>query len=112
MKVSKKTLIKSSLLAMAIAISSIVLYHYITYDPFMGVEPDIVRMEDYDKPAKGYGSSIPLGNTEFVAGLDLFYYTDEDNKNWDYCTIEVNRNIGDTYYVFFKRYLDYNTPRI
>jgi hypothetical protein len=93
-------------LILTITISSFVLYLHITDDPYMGVKPDVVRMEDHSRPAKGHGSSIRLGNTEFVAGLDLFFYTDEDDKDWDYCTIEVSREIGDTYYVFFERQLD------
>ena len=99
-------IILAIVLSAAIAISSIVLYHHITFDPYMGVKPDMGTMWDEDRPAEGSCSYMPLGNTEFVASLSVFCYTDEDDKDWDYCTIEVSREIGDTYYVFFERQLD------
>jgi hypothetical protein len=112
MRLKKIGLVVGIVLIITIAISSIVIYNYITYDPYMGVKPDIpdvvnmVEMGLPNRPAEGQGTSIRLGNTEFLAGLSLVYYTDESDKDWDYCTIQVCREIGDTYYVFFKRQLD------
>ena len=101
----KAYIIVAIVLIILVPVSSIVLYRYITYDPYMGVKPDIVRIKDYSRPAKGKGTSIRLGSTEFVAGLSLFFCTDEDDKDWDFCSIKVCRERGDTYHVFFERQL-------
>ena len=106
MSQDKKYIILAVVLVVIIGIGGFVLFYHITFDPYMGVKPDMGTIWDEDRPAEGSCSYMPLGNTEFEASLSVFCYTDEDDKDWDYCTIEVCRQKGDTSYVFFERRLD------
>ncbi len=85
-------------------------YHSVKNDPYAEVGTDTDRPYDCsseNRPSEGHYSSIPLGNTEFRAGMSLFMYTDEDNKEWDYCTVDVESEVEEgSWRVFYVRHID------
>jgi hypothetical protein len=47
--------------------------------------------------------AIPLGKTRFRANISACYYTDEENRDYDYVEIEVTRKNHSGYAVWFCR---------
>ena len=51
----------------------------------------------------GYPTHTPLGETGFRAYVGPSRYEDEDNEDWDYYSISVQKQHGKSSYVFFQR---------
>jgi len=73
-------------------------------DPFQGTRPDIGRrLHEFGRPALWSASHMPLGESKFIAAAGPSRYMDEDNDDWDYYTIDVEKESGKSSYVFFQR---------
>jgi len=78
-------------------------------DPFKGVRPDMgERVYQMWRPATGESTVMLLGSTAFMAVVGPSRYKDEDNRDWDYYTISVQKQDGDSSYVFFERQFKMN----
>lgn len=78
-------------------------------EPYGGIEPDIGKsLHKEGRPAEWNPTSMSLGSTGFTASAGPYMYTDEDNQDWDYYSIDVERPIGNSSYVFFERDMNIN----
>jgi len=73
-------------------------------DPFNGVKPDMGKsLHKFGRPARWQASHMWLGDSGFKAAAGPHRYEDEDDKEWDYYSIDVEKPDGDSFYVYFQR---------
>ena len=73
-------------------------------DPFGGIRPDMgENIHKFGRPSTGTATVLPLGNGPFIATVGPSRYQDEDNDEWDFYTISVQKQQGKHSYVLFER---------
>ena len=60
-------------------------------------------LHEMGRPANWNETSAAIASTGFVASAGPSLYTDEENKEWDYYTIDIEYSYHDISYVFFAR---------
>jgi hypothetical protein len=74
------------------------------HDPFDDIRPDMgEKVSEFLRPSTGISTIMPLGNTPFMATVGPSRYQDENDNDWDYYTISVQKKEGKSSYVFFER---------
>ena len=72
--------------------------------PFGGTTPDMGEsLHEFGRPATWNVTHMTLGDIGFRAAAGPFKYTDEDNQDWDYYSIDIEKPEGKSSYVFFQR---------
>ena len=61
------------------------------------------KVSEFLRPSTGISTIMPLGNTPFMATVGPSRYQDENDNDWDYYTISVQKKEGKSSYVFFER---------
>ncbi len=80
-------------------------------DPYLGVFPDTGKsLHEFGRPAFWEATKAPIHGTTFTASAGPYRYQDEENEDWDYYSISIERPHSDGSYVFFSR--DYEIEKI
>lgn len=80
-------------------------------DPLNGIRPDIDEsLHEFGRPATWIATHMALGDTGFKAAAGPSRYTDEDDQDWDYYSLDVEKPEGNSSYVYFQR--DYKIVQI
>lgn len=80
-------------------------------DPYLGVIPDTGKsLHEFGRPAIWEATRVPIPSTTFTAAAGPYRYEDEENEDWDYYSISIERPHEDGSYVFFRR--DYEIDEI
>ena len=75
-------------------------------DPFNGVRPDMGEsLGEFGRQSLWKSYHMRLGNSGFTAGAGPVRYLDENNEDWAYYSIDVQKPEEDASYVYFQRHL-------
>ena len=93
-------------------IAGLVLFNLVDQDdPFNGVRPDMGEsLHEFGRESLWQSSHMRLGNSGFTASAGPVRYEDEDNTDWDYYSIDIEKSDGKASYVYFQR--DFKTDEI
>jgi hypothetical protein len=73
-------------------------------DPYGGAAQDIgPTLHEFGRPAIWNATHMPLGASGFTAAAGPGRYEDENNRGWDYYTIDIEKEQQRRSYVVFQR---------
>ena len=75
-------------------------------NPYGGVKPNTsLVVQGTGRPSSWFSTQMALGNSGFTASAGPGRYRDENDQEWDFYAIEIQKPEGGVSYVFFERRL-------